>query len=185
VFNDGDRGDCLYLVQSGRLDVQVTTMACHSITLRIVQPGEFFGELALVHPEHRRTGRACALEPAETLVLFRKDFEELRHADPGIDRLLVVALAEQVVRTSELALELLMPPDTRLWRRLAMLADAYGDDPIRMSQEDLAHAAGTVRQTANRVLQVGVRLGILSVERGAIRVLDPAALARLAKESSG
>ena len=41
----------------------------------MVQPGEFFGELALVHPDRLRIGRACALEPSETLVLYRHDFE--------------------------------------------------------------------------------------------------------------
>lgn len=182
VFNDGDRGDCLHLVQSGRFDVQVTTTAGQTITLRVVQPGEFFGELALVHPDNRRTGRVCALEPAETLALYRNDFEELRLRHPGVDRFLVTALAERVVRTSELAVELLLPPEIRLWRRLAMLAQAYGDDPIRMSQDDLAHSAGTVRQTANRVLQVGVRQGVLAVGRGAIRILDRAAVEQLARQ---
>lgn len=41
-----------------------------------------------------------------------------------------------------------------------------------MSQDDLAHAAGTVRQTVNRVLQQGVRDNLLSLERGVIHVLD-------------
>jgi CRP-like cAMP-binding protein len=179
VFNDGDAGDCLHLVRSGRLDVQLTTMAGQAITLRVVHPGEFFGELALVHPGNRRTGRVCALEPTETLALYRHDFEDLRHRHAGVDRLLVIALAERVVRTSELVVESLLPPEARLWRRLAVLADAYRGEPIRMSQDDLAHAAGTVRQTANRVLQHGVRLGVLKVERGVIHVLDRAALDRL------
>jgi CRP/FNR family transcriptional regulator, cyclic AMP receptor protein len=182
LFNDGDLGDCLHLVQSGRLDVQVTTPAGQTITLRVVQPGEIVGELSLVHPHHRRTGRVSALEPAETLVLYRRDFETVRREHPGVDRFLVTALAERVVRTSELVLDMLRPPEVRLWRRLAVLAEAYGDEPIRMSQDDLAHSAGTVRQTANRVLQIGVRRGILSLERGAIHVLDHAALQQLGRE---
>ena len=87
-----------------------------------------------------------------------------------------------MVHTSRLAAELLLPPETRLWRRLAMLAESYGDEPIRMSQDDLARIAGTVRQTANRVLQVGVRQGVLEVERGLIKVLDRPQLAHLAAQ---
>ena len=181
VFNDGDAGECLYLVQSGRLELQVTTMAGKTITLAVVQPGELLGELALVHPDHKRTGRACALEPTETLTLYRNDFEDLRRKHAGIDRFLVAALAERVVRASELAVELLLPPEARLWRRLAALAQAYGAEPIRMTQDELAHAAGTVRQTANRVLQEGVRRGVLALGRGTIRVLDRTALERLAR----
>ena len=67
-----------------------------------------------------------------------------------------------------------------MWRRLEDLAIAYGDEPIRMSQDDLAHAAGTVRQTVNRVIRRGVHDCVLAVQRGAIHVLDPAAVERLA-----
>lgn len=176
VFNDGDVGDCLYLVEDGRLDVQATTPAGQVVTLRVVHPGEIVGELALVHPDSRRTGRVRALEASTLLALHRLDFDELRAGHPGVDRFLVTVLAERVVQTSRITLELMMPPEERLWRRLAVLADAYGDEPIRMSQDDLAAAAGTVRQTANRVLQSGVRDGILAVERGVVRVLDRAAL---------
>lgn len=183
VFNDGDRGDSLYLVQSGRFDVQLTTTDGHTISIRIVHPGEFFGELALVHPDRVRMGRVCALELSETLVLHRQDFEDLRVRHPGVDRLLIMALAERVIRTSELLVEMLLPREVRVWTRLAELAAAYGNEPIRMSQDDLAHAAGTVRQTVNRVLQQGVRDRVLSLERGSIRVLDLAAVEQLARRT--
>jgi CRP/FNR family cyclic AMP-dependent transcriptional regulator len=181
VFNDGDLGDCLHLVQAGRLDVQVTTTEGHPITLRVIQPGEFFGELALVHPDRTRTGRVCALEPTETMALHRLDFEEVRLRHPGVDRFLVMALADRVIRTSELVVEMLLPPELRVWRRLAVLAAAYDGEAIRMSQDDLARAAGTVRQTVNRVLQRGVREQILTLERGSIQVLDYAAVEKMAR----
>jgi CRP/FNR family transcriptional regulator, cyclic AMP receptor protein len=180
VFNDGDLGDCLHLLQSGRVVIQLVTMTGQTIILRVVHPGEFFGELALVHPDGRRLGRVCALEPSQTLVLHRKDFEELRSMCPTMDRLLVSALAEHVATISRLAVELIGPPEFRVWRRLAALAEAYGDEPIRMSQDELACAAGTVRQTASRVLHDGVRQGILTVERCEITVLDRVAVNAMA-----
>ena len=181
VFNDGDRGDGLYLVQTGRLDVQVATMQGQTITLRVIQPGEFFGELALVHPDRLRTGRVCALEATGIMVLHRHDFEDVRARLPGVDRFLVMALAERVVRTSELVVEMLLPAEKRVWRRLAVLAAAYDTAPIRMSQDDLAHAAGTVRQTVNRVLQRGVRDNMLRLERGVIHVLDRAGVDKMGR----
>lgn len=181
VFNEGDPGDSLHLVQSGRLDVQVTTTAGHPIILRVIHPGEFFGELALVHPDRLRTGRVCALEATETMALHRYDFEEVRLRHPGVDRFLVLALADRVIRTSELVVEMLLPPEVRVWHRLAALAGEYEGEPIRMSQDDLARAAGTVRQTVNRVLQRGVREQILTLERGSIQVLNFAALERMAR----
>lgn len=176
VFNEGDAADRLYLLQSGRMQVSATTLQGSTIILRVVQPGEMFGALALVQPDHRRTARVCALEDCAALTLERRDFDELRLLHPGVDRLLVSVLTEQLVRSNALAAELLLPPEIRVWRRLHVLAQAYGDDPIRMSQDDLAHAAGTVRQTANRVLQIGVRERSLAVERGVVRILDSVAI---------
>lgn len=181
VFNNGETGDCMHLLQSGRVDVQLTTIEGHTIILRVVQPGEFFGEMALVHADSKRIGRVCALEPTKTYALYRRDFEAVRDQHPALDRMLVAALAERVAMTSRLAVELLMPPEPRLWRRLAMLADEYGDQPIRMSQDELAHTAGTVRQTASRVLNEGVRRGIITVDRCTIRVVDRAALERMSR----
>lgn len=98
---------------------------------------------------------------------------------PGFDRFLVSLLADRLISTGKMVGELLESAEKRVWHSLEMLADAYGDDPIRMSQDMLAQTAGTVRQTANRVLQIGVRDGVLSLSRNQIRVLDRAALGEL------
>jgi CRP/FNR family cyclic AMP-dependent transcriptional regulator len=181
VFNDGDPGDHLYLVRSGRFDVQFSTAAGVTVVVRVVQPGEFFGELALVEENARRTGRVTALEDSEALTLRRADQDELRESHPGVDRVLVAALAERVRRMTEFTIELLMPPEQRIWRRLAVLADAYGSDPIRLTQDDLARIAGTVRQTVNRVLNHGVRDGVLEIGRGELRILDRERVAQLGR----
>lgn len=151
------------------------------IIVRVAQPGEHVGELALVHPDSRRSARVCALEPTETLALYRQDLEALRERQPGVDRFLVVALAHLVRRTTDFAVELLMPPEQHVWRRLEVLAETYGDAPIRMSQDDLARAAGTVRQTVNRVLRAGVQVGTLGVDRRTIRVLDGVTVRQMAR----
>ena len=83
VFNDGDRGDCLHLVQSGHLDVQITTLLGQTMTLRVVQPGEFFGELALVHPDTRRMGRVRRVGADLDLDPASQRFRGATPATPG------------------------------------------------------------------------------------------------------
>lgn len=180
VFNDGDRGECMHLVSSGRFIVEATTPAGVVVALRIVHPGEFFGELALVRAGHRRTGRVAALEVSETSTLHLDDFEALRRERPGVDRLLVAALVERVVRTSELVVEMLMPTEDRVWRRLVVLAEAYDGGVINLTQDHLAHASGTARQTVNRILRQAQNDGVIELMRGGIRVLDLAELQRRA-----
>ncbi len=179
VFHDGAPGDSLHVVRAGRLVVHVGTPSGALVAVRVVHPGEIVGELALVHRAHRRTGRVAALEETETLSLGRRDFAELRDRHPRVDGFLVAVLAERLVETTEVATELLRPPDQRIWRRLAVLAEAYAPEPIRMSQEDLALVAGTVRQTVNRVLRSGEAAGAVRLGRGWIEVLDRSHVVRL------
>lgn len=180
LFNEGDIGSSMYLVETGRIELQVSTADGHTLTLHVVQPGEIFGEVALVVADHRRTSRARALEAAKVHALGRSDFAHLRERHPSFDRLLVDVLARRVQRTTTQALEMKLPPEVRVWHRLAALAQAYRGEPIELTQSALADLAGTVRQTANRVLREGVTLGILSVERHHIVVLDEARLAQRA-----
>src|SRR5437868_4375331 len=99
VFHGGDPGDSLHLVVRGRFAVRVMTPLGDVATLGIRGPGESFGEMALVHPESRRSATVQALEPADTRALAYSQVEPLR---PVVDRMLVALLAEDVRRTNEL-----------------------------------------------------------------------------------
>src|SRR5664279_6410691 len=70
VFHEGDPGDTLHLIDRGHVAVRVTTPLGDTATLRVIGPGEHFGELALVSPAPR-SATITALEPTETLVLHR------------------------------------------------------------------------------------------------------------------
>jgi CRP-like cAMP-binding protein len=50
-----------------------------------------------------------------------------------------------------------------------------------LTQEDVAHMAGTTRPTANKVLRSGEEKGVLRISRGRIEVLDVTALTKLAR----
>ena len=73
-----------------------------------------------------------------------------------------------------------------MWKRVADLTRLYetpGNDvvTIPLTQEDVAHMAGTTRPTANKVLRSGEDAGMLRISRGRIEILDLAALAKLAR----
>ena len=53
VFHEGDPGDTLRLVDRGHLAVRVTTPLGDTATLRVLGPGDYFGELAVVSPAPR------------------------------------------------------------------------------------------------------------------------------------
>ena len=96
--------------------------------------------------------------------------------------MLVELLAAQVRRLSGHLVEALyMPVEQRMRRRLAELAEMYGDArpiEIRLRQDDLASMVGTTRPTANRILRQLEDDGVVALRRGTVHVLDDARAVR-------
>jgi CRP-like cAMP-binding protein len=185
VCHQGDPGDSLHVVIKGRfLATIVSPVSGQEAAVNFFGPGSYFGELALIDGS-ARSATICAIEPAETLELRRRDFEELVADEPSVQRFLLLALAQRVRdMTEQIAESLFTPVEKRVHRRLLALHDstvAAGGDDIVLRQEDLATMAGTTRPTLNRVLRRDERAGIVDLARGRIRVRDRGRLARLAR----
>ncbi len=148
------------------------------------QPGESFGELAILSPGPRNA-TVVALEAAETLALHVSHFDTLRAEHPGVERALIDGLVAEVRRLSAALVEALyLPVEKRLWKRLLELAEMYGPSTpveIPLTQEDLAQLAGTTRPTANRILRGAEHDEIVRIARGRIEIRNLETLRRKAR----
>ena len=179
IFHHGDPADSLHLLDSGRVAVRVLTPQGEQAILNVLGPGKVFGELALIDSHAQRTATITAMEPCETIVLRRAQFEKLRELHPQVDAILLASLAAQVNRLSEHLLEVLFSPTPRrVYRRLLVLDREFEGEPIRITQEDLALMAGATRSTVNEILRDLERQGTIRIARGQVEVVDRPALAR-------
>jgi CRP-like cAMP-binding protein len=181
LFHEGDLGDSVHLLASGRVAVRTTTPDGDSVTYAVAGPGEAFGELALLSSDHRRTATVVALEDSETLALRREQFERIRTRQPGVDRMLVEILAARVRRLSAHLVEALyVPVDKRVVRRLLVLCRQYGNGSARvllpLTQAELADMAGATRPTVNKVLRTLEDAEVIALARGSVHILDRGAL---------
>jgi CRP/FNR family transcriptional regulator, cyclic AMP receptor protein len=186
LFHEGDPGNSLHLIDKGRVAIRASTRAGDAAILAVLGRGDYFGEQALLSPTASRTASVVALEPVETRVLQRTDFEQLCRQQPSVQGFLVEVLAAQVRRLSTQLLEALyLPVEERVIRRLADLAVLYASEQstvdIPLRQEELASLAGTTRSTTNRVLKQLVDDNVVGLGRGRIVILDVAALADRAR----
>lgn len=184
VFHQLDPADSLHLVAGGRFAVRRTTPLGEDALLAIRGPGAYFGELALVSGGVR-SATVQALEPSETLAVYRTDFDELRRRFPQVDKVLVLMLAQELRRMDELLSEAFyVSAERRVLRRLLEVSEAYGGAvpgvAVPLTQEQLAALAGTSRATVNAVLSAERQRGTLSLGRGRTTLDDPVALARRA-----
>jgi CRP-like cAMP-binding protein len=197
VFHEGDPGDAVHLIIKGHVAIRATTPLGDVATFTVLGAGEAFGEQALLSGDNVRTASAVALEPTETHAINRERFEHVRQTHPHVDRLLVQVLAAQVRRLStHLTEALYVPVETRVLRRLVALGESYADSKddgdgggggrgdgtlIPLTQDDIATMAGTTRPTANRVLKALEDDGVITMGRGRLTIVDPAALAHRAR----
>lgn len=185
VFHEGDPADSLHLVSKGRLAVRSSTPAGDVVTLNLLSPGSFFGELALLRHQvtSSRTATVVALETAETLSLSAASFHRLCDTHPRVEQLLMRLLARRIEELSERLLEALyVSLDRRVYRRLIELGDVYdaGVMPVTipLTQDQLSDLVGGSRPSVNQVLQRLVAQNTVSLGRGRIELLDRAALRR-------
>lgn len=177
IFHEGDLGDTLHLVDKGHVAIRIHTPLGDVATVRIVRPGEFFGELAVVSPGPRNA-TAVALDAADTLAIDRAQLGELRDAHDHIDKLLVEALVTEVRRLAVQVVDAMyVPVDKRVWRRLDDMTRIFGTDDapastIPLTQDVLAQLSGCTRPTANRTLRGGEDDGVITMSRGRVEILD-------------
>jgi len=182
VFHEGEPGDTFHHIAKGRVAIRVSTPSGEVATLRVLGPGDLFGEHCLLDERSRRSATVVALEPVETLALTRDQFESLRAEHASVDDILIRHLATQVRRLSDQVAEsLYVSADKRVLRRLLEVETMWGGGVVPLTQEELATMAGTARPTANRVLQTAAADGLVSLGRGKVQVLDRARLEKRAR----
>lgn len=86
IFNANDRGDALYVVDSGTVRIWILDEDVKPVTLTELKAGDFFGELAVLDRGPRSTN-ATASEDCELHRLSSDDFQKflLAHPDVAID----------------------------------------------------------------------------------------------------
>ena len=100
VFRQGDRGDRLYVVKSGVLEVLSTpTDATETVPIAYLGTGEVLGELALLTGS-TRSATVRSPEHAELFAVDRTVFIDLMDSLPAFSRNLCVVLARRLETTT-------------------------------------------------------------------------------------
>ena len=181
VFSQADPGDALYGVVTGKVRISASSVGGREVFLNIMEPGDTFGEIALLDGQ-ARTATASAMAPTELILIRRDPFLALLEREPKLVSHILQLLCERLRWTSARAEEsaLLGVPE-RLARRLLSLADLHGYNvgagiQLAISQEELARFLGLSRQVVNQYLQGWKARGWIGLGRGKITLMDSGAL---------
>src|SRR5258708_8436570 len=102
VFWMDELGDCLYVIESGQVQISYTDEKGEDTVLSTLRPGDFFGELSLIDGgPHTATART--LTETVLLTLDRASFYLFIEKHPLISRALLTVLSRRL-RTSTIKL---------------------------------------------------------------------------------
>jgi CRP/FNR family cyclic AMP-dependent transcriptional regulator len=173
LINEGDVGDSLYIVLSGRVKVFASNAAGREVVIAFHGPGEYLGEMSL--DGSPRSASVLTLEPTTCAIVTRASFREFILAHPEFALHLIEKLIQRVRLTTEnvksLALSDVYGRLVKLLLALAVERDGTLVVPEKLTQQDIAERVGASRDMISRLLKDLVAGGYLKVSDRTITIL--------------
>jgi CRP/FNR family transcriptional regulator len=184
THREGEDARHLELVISGVVRVFVTAPDGRTMTIRYCRSGALIGAASLFATEFTMPATAQALTDTELLKMSPTVASHMAQRDVRVARAFLNELSERVLSfVYEIPGSAFASVRQRVARHLLDLASEAQSDrhsgqelTVRVSQQELAAAAGTVREVVVRVLRELRREGVVHTGRDGIIIIDPGLL---------
>ena len=172
LFNEGDRGEEMYILQSGRVKISKRIRGVEK-TLATLDKGEFFGEMAILN-DKPRSASAETIEECEMLVIDRKTFDALIRGNAEIAVRFIKRLADRLRETNDQMESLMIKDNTS--RLVSILAKNVRDNKkggeYVMTVDDLAGVAGIEAAQARSILEKLASVRIVNLSEDKVNIMN-------------
>ena len=188
IFAEGELGDRLYIVLSGKVKIGRRSPDGRENLLAVFGPSDMFGELSIFDPGPR-TSTATTVTEVRAVTMDRTALREWIAKRPEIAEQLLRVIARRLRRTNNMLADLIFTDvPGRVAKALLQLAHDFGTQEGGMlrvthdlTQEEIAQLVGASRETVNKALADFAQRGWLRLEGKSVLILEPARLARRAR----
>lgn len=185
ILHPNEPQEMVYLIKEGRVKISRYSPEGREQILALLEPGDTFGELALV--QEAEPVQAEAFEDTLICALYRGDFLALIRRQPEVLLMVMKMLAERLrVAEEEIADLVFRDVPGRLASLLLRLAEAYGRKSggtlrltLRLTHQDIASMIGATRETVTSALGRFRDAGLIATEQRHIAIRDPEGLRRV------
>lgn len=189
IFSKGQEGGQLYAVISGTVKINSLSLEGKEITLRLLEQGSFFGEMALFENAFR-SASAIMHSTGELLIIEQKEFKHFIEQTPKIAYKMIVALCNRLRDTTELLEDtLFLNLPVRLAKRLLRMSELHGKQnaqglliDFKVSQTELGNFVHSSRESVNKLLREWKQTGIIEFNNGYITIIDIEALEEITED---
>lgn len=182
LFDDGDPAREAFLLQEGRVRL-IKRVGAVERSLRVLRPGDLFGESALLEGAPRNS-TAVALSEGVALVLDQATFQHVLSSNPAVGARVLGQLIRRL-RDAEDQIEILMVRDAKSKVVISLLKLAQqgpnDDGPVELSVSpmELSARVGLDVDSVKRTVQELRDAGYLRIVDERVEIPDAAALREL------
>lgn len=184
IFTQGDPGDRVYIIVTGKVKIGLRGPGDRENLRAIMGPADVFGELAVFDPGPRSC-TATAITDVRAVWVDRATLRAWIARRPVIAEQLLQAMNQRLQHTEDQLIELISTDvATRVAHQLLLLAQRFGireRDGLRvaheLSQDEMAQLVGADRVSVNKALRDFASRGWITLQGKGVLITDPDALA--------
>lgn len=182
IFSEGDVPQAVYFLQSGDVKQFKSHQEGKELITDLYQANDFFGfEPILEGTDYQDS--AVAMQDSEVVIIPKQDFLTLLYSHPdvsaGFISLLCRKVAEKEKQLLNLAYSSVRERTADALLKVTQLKDQK--EKIQISRDDLAKIVGTASESVIRVLSDFKDEGLLEIDGGKIKVLQPTKLEKIVR----
>ncbi|MBC7275765.1 MAG: Crp/Fnr family transcriptional regulator [Nocardioides sp.] len=177
VYSPHQRVETLFILKQGRIRIFRVSPDGRTLTTAIVEPGTIFGEMVIVG-QQMHDSFAEAMEDVAVCVMTKADVQTLLLGDQRIAARISETLGRRLGALEQrLSDAVFKSVPQRLATTLLTLSEGQPaplgrGQHVNLTHEQLAALAATSRETTTKVLGEFADLGLISLGRGRIAVID-------------
>jgi CRP/FNR family cyclic AMP-dependent transcriptional regulator len=187
VFAEGEPGDRLYIIVSGKVKISRRSPDGREGLLTIMGPSDMFGDLSVFDPGPR-TWSATTITEVRGVSMDHDAFRAWIVDRPEIAGQLLRVLARRLRRTNDNMVHLIFTDvPGRVAKLLLQLARRFGTREgggtrvtHDLTQEEIAQLVGASRETVNKALVDFAHRGWITLEHKSVLICDSKRLSRRA-----
>ena len=188
IFNEGEPGDHLFIITSGKVKLARRAQDGRENLLTVMGPSDRFGELSIFDPGPRPSSAICVTD-VSCATMDAGHLHNWILEYPEIPQQLLRVLARRLRRTNNALADLIFTDvPGRVAKALLQLANRFGiqeGTALRvhhdLTQEEIAQLVGASRETVNKALAEFAHRGWIRLEGKSVLISDTERLARRAR----
>jgi len=177
IYHQGELLEGIYWVETGLVKIKTCSNQGEVKNINMIGPGNFFGELALIHTPSITTAITF-----EDTVYYYFSVNEIRLLFKDFDESIMIILNSLLHKMAKMTeTSFLSTAEQQIAYTLLELSEHYHDRRIVIKQTELSEQTGLTRMTLNKVLKKWIQSDIIETGNKVIKIKNERALSVYSK----